>query len=504
MLILECDASQSKANCNSILPALAFSFDMFNRTDNSFGVNEVLLASVIGCCMFATMSCQPLVIVGITGPISVYAYTTYNLVDGQNYFVFWAWIGIWSMVLHWLLAIFNANNLLVYVTRFSCDTFGLYVAFIYLQKGVEVLLLQWEGQPADSPQPYLSVMVALLVTIVALTCLSIGESTLLHRTLRKIIEDYGTPLTIIFFSGFVHIGYMGSVSLQTLPTSTSFQPTADRGWLVPFWEVSAREVFLALPFAIILTILFYFDHNGECYRIAACFLLIILVSSLIGQGSEFPLRKPPGFHWDFFLLGILMGVCGILGLPFPNGLIPQAPFHTKSLAITHSEVNEKGQAVLITDEIVEQRVSHLSQGLLFLVTMTEPLLIVLSQIPQAVLAGLFFVMGLQALMVNGVVLKLKFLFQDRALADPSDPLLQIRRKWVLYSFVAFEVVIFIATFAITQTPGAIVFPVFIALMIPARSALMPRYYERQEMELLDTPTAGENVMDSIRGDKLPL
>jgi hypothetical protein len=55
---------------SSILPALAFSLDMFVKTDNSYGVNEVLLASVLGCVFFSLFAAQPLVIVGITGKSS--------------------------------------------------------------------------------------------------------------------------------------------------------------------------------------------------------------------------------------------------------------------------------------------------------------------------------------------------------------------------------------------------------------------------------------------------
>ncbi|KAM0332996.1 hypothetical protein ACHAQA_001653 [Verticillium albo-atrum] len=56
----------------NILPALAFSLDMFTSTGSSYGVNEVLLASVLGSVLFALFSCQPLVIVGVTGPITVF------------------------------------------------------------------------------------------------------------------------------------------------------------------------------------------------------------------------------------------------------------------------------------------------------------------------------------------------------------------------------------------------------------------------------------------------
>jgi hypothetical protein len=51
----------------SILPALAFSLDMFEKTHQSYGVNEVLLASVLGSFVFSVFAAQPLVIVGVTG-----------------------------------------------------------------------------------------------------------------------------------------------------------------------------------------------------------------------------------------------------------------------------------------------------------------------------------------------------------------------------------------------------------------------------------------------------
>ncbi|KAI1612969.1 solute carrier family 4, anion exchanger, member 1 [Exophiala viscosa] len=470
----------------NILPALAFSLDMFTKTHNSYGVNEVLLSSVLGCVVFSLFACQPLVIVGVTGPITVFSYTVYDIVvpSGTNYFAFMAWIGIWSLIMHWILAITNSCKALTYVTRFSCDTFGFYVAFIYLQKGIQVLTRQWGLAGAASA--YLSIMVSLLVLAVAYMCGLLGNSKLLHRIPRKFIEDYGTPLTIIFFTGFVHIGHMQNVSLETLPTSKSFFPTANRGWFVHFWDISVGEVFLAIPFAMLLTILFWFDHN---------------VSSLIAQGSEFPLRKPPGFHWDIFLLGLTTGVAGLLGIPFPNGLIPQAPFHTAALCATRQVVDEKaqGHVVRVTDHVVEQRVSNLAQGLLFLFTMSGPLLIVLHLIPQGVLAGLFFVMGVQALEGNGITQKLFFLARDKELTDASDPLARIERRSAIWAFVAIALLGFGATFAISQTIAAIGFPIVLLLLIIVRTWLMPKWFREEELRALDAPTAGPFVMESVGG-----
>lgn len=141
----------------------------------------------------------------------------------------------------------------------------------------------------------------------------------------------------------------------------------------------------------------------------------------MAQGSEFPLRKPPGFHYDFFLLGVTTFIAGLIGIPAPNGLIPQAPIHTKSLLIMgkheeSAEDNDSGNqartrfsnnSILssihrdfelsvpaansrheIPVAVVEQRVSNLAQGSLCLVLLTGPFLHVLHLIPRGVLAGL--------------------------------------------------------------------------------------------------------------------
>lgn len=153
----------------------------------------------------------------------------------------------------------------------------------------------------------------------------------------------------------------------------------------------------------------------------------------MAQGSEFPLRKPPGFHWDFFLLGITTFIAGLIGVPAPNGLIPQAPIHTTSLLVMgHNPRHEKDEEdrvppsrtpsrlssgpsprapsrssskrsitpqdpnlVSLCHEVpitvVEQRVSNLAQGSLCLVLLTGPFLHVLNLIPRGVLAGLLYV-----------------------------------------------------------------------------------------------------------------
>lgn len=229
------------------------------------------------------------------------------------------------------------------------------------------------------------------------------------------------------------------------------------------------------------------------------------MSSLIAQGTEFPLRKPAGFHWDIFLLGFTTGIAGLLGIPFPNGLIPQAPFHTNSLCVSRRVPDEtesgaaKGHVIVVTDHVVEQRVSNLAQGLLTLGTMTGPLLVVLHLIPQGVLAGLFFIMGVQALETNGLTMKMLHLCRDKTLTPASNPLRRIRRKQAIWYFVAVELIGFGATFAISQTIAAIGFPFIILLLVPVRTFLLPKYFTSEELSVLDAPTASPFTMESVGG-----
>lgn len=135
---------------------------------------------------------------------------------GTNYFAFMCWIGLWSLVMHWILALTNACNALKYVTRFSCDIFGFYVAFIYLQKGIQILTRQGSGE-----EFYLSVMVSLLVLGFGYACGVIGDSPLFQHYVRLFVKDYGTPLTVVFFTGFCYFGaYLNFLGTQRVHVLT--------------------------------------------------------------------------------------------------------------------------------------------------------------------------------------------------------------------------------------------------------------------------------------------
>jgi hypothetical protein len=124
----------SYANNRSVLPAIAFTLDMYRRTGQFFGINEALLSSALAAMVFSVLACQPLTIVGVTGLIALFNYTIYDIItiyDPSIYPAFTAWVGIWAAIFHWIVAFGNFSDYMAYVTDFSSETFGMYVGIIY-------------------------------------------------------------------------------------------------------------------------------------------------------------------------------------------------------------------------------------------------------------------------------------------------------------------------------------------------------------------------------------
>ncbi len=502
----------------NLLPAISFSQDLFNKTDNLYGINEILLSSSIGGIVFGLFSGQPLVIVGVTGPISIFNYTIYEILkkrkhhnngddndrDGLKYFEFICWVYLWSMIFHFIIAIFNWVNLMRFITRFSCDIFGFFINIVYIQKGIEIITKQFTSNSKNEEElsmnnliflqnqtrGYLSLTISLLFLIFGICFYLIGnKSKLFNLKIRKFFDDYGTPICVLFFTGFIHFNKsISTINLSKLSITKSFIPTISsysdpidylnirpHGWFIHFWKINVGDIFLAIPFALLLTFLFYFDHN---------------VSSLMCQDSKYPLKKPSSFHWDFLLLGLTTGISGILGIPAPNGLIPQAPLHTESLSVYK---HEKGNEYII-DHVVEQRATNTIQGLLTLGTMTGPLLKVLGLIPQAILTGLFWVMGISGLINNGITNKLIFIFTS-SLNNKNDVLMKCNFKSLIL-FVVIELIIFGLEFGITCTKGAVGFP-GVLLLSSVIIFVFPFIFKDEDLEILDQPTAPQFIMESL-------
>lgn len=484
----------------NLLPALAFTLDMYNRTDGFFGINEGLLSSLMAAVVFSILSCQPLTVVGITGLISLFNYTIWDIVkiyDRSVYPQVMVWVGIWSAIFHWLTAIWNLCDYMRTVTDFSSSTFALYVGTIYIIKGIEELAIGFNDE--QYLNGFASCLVAILYTFTIWGLEKLRETTIIRPFFRGLLGDYAYPIATLFWTGFVHIpGNLARVHFEFLPVNKAFYPTVDRPWVVDFWNLSVGWIFVAAPFGFLMTLLFYYDHN---------------VSSLTAQARHFPLIKPAGFHWDFFLLGCTCFGAGILNIPLPNGLVPQAPVHTDGLTTYEETAREINTTATSNDEVppvivekvttavhvAEQRLSHFFMALAFLGTMTGPLLVVLNLMPRAIFSGVFFIVGWGSIAGNDILLKIHYLIQEPRFRQPHHPLNRVKKSQVVH-FVGWQIFGWAATIAISQTIGAIGFPVLIIGLIPLRWVLFPRLFTAEELSIMDHLTAtGEVVHVSLGG-----
>ncbi|KAL8754808.1 MAG: hypothetical protein Q9199_004079 [Rusavskia elegans] len=129
-----------------------------------FGANEALYSSTLAAMVFSIWS-PPLTIIGITGLISLFNYTIYDIIkiyDATLYQPFLVWLGIWAAVFHWLLAIGNTCDYMGYVTDFSIQSFGMAKSLIRLFAVKSVEELAVEFTTFNSTQGFMACVIAVL------------------------------------------------------------------------------------------------------------------------------------------------------------------------------------------------------------------------------------------------------------------------------------------------------------------------------------------------------
>lgn len=405
----------------SLGPAVTFSTLLQTETDGQIGTIEVMLSAAITGIIFSLLSGQPLVIVGVTGPVSILTISIYSMAKAWNlpFLAFYGWSQIWAGLMIILLSIFNICSLIHLITRYSCEIFGVLIAVIYLYTGISGVVLHFgHSYPMDSS--LLQLIVTLGTAWLSLQ-LSYGKKWLLfNHKIRDLISDYGPTIALIIWTCVPYIGYANRIKIDTLEIPSSFQTTSGRSsWLVSLDTIPTWGVFTALLPGFITTVLFIFDHN---------------VSSLLAQAPEFKLKKPSAYHWDFVIVGINLIVTGLLGLPPTNGLIPQAPLHTLSLIKTRRFYDPiTGKSCMEVVKVYEQRISNLFQSGLMLMMCFPPFLRILKLIPKSALDGLFIYMGIASFNDNQFVERLFLLITEKKLRHSPHPFFhQTRFQTVKY------------------------------------------------------------------------
>ncbi|PHH60904.1 hypothetical protein CDD81_1065 [Ophiocordyceps australis] len=452
----------------NMLPGITFASDLYVLTGKSWGTIEVVLSTGLCGLVFALFSAQPLTILGVTGPFSVLGENMYKLCHSHfdvDFLSLMAWSLIHAAWMHLVLALLNAHDwTMQYVTHFSADIFSLLNSVIYIHKAA--LELQRTHHKASLAAFLYAIIGAVGTCLVAVFFSTANSWTpLLHRYLRLGLTEYAAAISIVLWIAIPHVGELASLDHEHLQVQTAFRPSSpDRAaFLVPFWNLPLGWVFLsAIPGAII-TVLFYFDHE---------------ISSIICTLSRYHVEKPGGFAWDIALLGLTTALCGVLGIPPANGLLPQAPLHSESLL---HHLHPHGQHEPLT-RTYEQRYSALIQASLMLVFVSPPLQRLLGLTQTSVLAGLFLFMAYQSLSINPILKRVAHLLTPRSELPPLPPDV----TWLaIHCFTLCQLVLTAAIFAMTLTVAAPAFPLVIVALVPVRLSLMNRIWSRQLLRVVD-------------------
>ncbi|KAH0732994.1 hypothetical protein KY289_004182 [Solanum tuberosum] len=323
----------------SAIPVISFGEQLERSTDGLITAVQTLASTALCGIMHSIIGGQPLLILGVAEP-TVLMYTfMYNFAKdrselGPKLFLAWtAWVCVWTAILLFLLAVLGACSIINRFTRIAGELFGLLIAMLFMQQAIKGLVYEFRVPERENPnlpefQPswrFANGMFALVLSFgLLLTALRSRKARSWRYGsgwLRGFIADYGVPLMVLIWTA---VSYIPGKNVPTgiprrLFSPNPWSPGAYENWTVikEMLDVPVLHIIGAFIPATMVAVLYYFDHS---------------VASQLAQQKEFNLRKPSSYHYDLLLLGFMVIICGLLGIPPANGVIPQSPMHTKSLA----------------------------------------------------------------------------------------------------------------------------------------------------------------------------
>ncbi|XP_031497582.1 boron transporter 1-like isoform X2 [Nymphaea colorata] len=323
----------------SAIPVISFGEQLERSTDGILTAVQTLASTALCGIIHSILGGQPLLILGVAEPtVLMYTFMFSFAKDradlGPKFFLAWTgWVCVWTAFLLFLLAILGACSIINRFTRVAGELFGLLIAMLFIQQAIKGLVDEFRVPERENPKllefspawRFGNGMFALVLSFgLLLTALRSRKArSWRYGTgwLRGLVADYGVPLMVLLWTA---ISYIPARDIPRGIPRRLFSPNpwshgAYSNWMVikEMVDVPLLYIFGAFIPATMIAVLYYFDHS---------------VASQLAQQEDFNLRKPPSYHYDLLLLGFLTLLCGLIGVPPSNGVIPQSPMHTKSLA----------------------------------------------------------------------------------------------------------------------------------------------------------------------------
>ena len=310
-------------------------------------------------------------------------------------------------------------------------------------------------------------------------CKNQRSSRLFTPTIRNIIANYSVTIAIVIFTVLAAFAF-DDVGLATLEIPLTFAPTYNdtvlgrpRDWIVnpmgthkpfPVWGI----FFAALP-ALGLTILGYLDQN---------------LTSLLINRKDHNLRKPPAYHLDLLVCGVLVyPVCSIFGLPFTHAATVRSMTHLIALSTRETVKLEGGGTITKVAKVIEGRTTHMAIHVLLLCSLSFTSLLRL--IPKTVLYGVFLFMGIGSMAGNQLFDRMELLFIWNKKAFPSYPYVKEVKMSTIHKFTLFQLFCFGLVYGMVKIDAiSVAFPFMIGALIFVRMA-MSKCFSKKDLQFLD-------------------
>ncbi|GKV40569.1 hypothetical protein SLEP1_g48195 [Rubroshorea leprosula] len=320
----------------SAIPVISFGEQLERNTDGVLTAVQTLASTALCGLIHSIIGGQPLLILGVAEPTVIMYTFMFNFAKerpdlGRNLFLAWTgWVCVWTAFLLFLLAFLGACSIINRFTRVAGELFGLLIAMLFMQQAIKGLVDEFRIPKRENPNlteflpswRFANGMFALVLSFgLLLTALKSRKARSWRYGsgwLRSLIADYGVPIMVLIWTAVSYIpaGSIPEGIPRRLFSPNPWSPGAHENW-TEMLNVPVVYIIGALIPATMIAVLYYFDHS---------------VASQLSQQKEFNLRKPSSYHYDLLLLGFLTLLCGLIGIPPSNGVIPQSPMHTKSLA----------------------------------------------------------------------------------------------------------------------------------------------------------------------------
>ncbi|CAG04975.1 unnamed protein product, partial [Tetraodon nigroviridis] len=480
---LQCLASFLFLYCACMSPVITFGGLLGEATDGRVSAIESLFGASMTGIAYSLFAGQPLTILGSTGPVLVFEKILFKFCKeyGLSYLSLRACIGLWTAFFCLLLVATDASSLVCYITRFTEEAFAALICIIFIYEALEKLIhlgvhypinknnnLQkltqyscacveprnpsnetlrfWEDRNVTASQvnwtalevaeceklhgdfvgsacgphgPYIPdvlfwCVVLFFSTVFMSAFLKEFKTSRYFPTKASIISDFAVFITILTM---VIVDYALGIPSPKLQVPSKFKPTRDdRGWLInpvgpnPWWTT----IITFIP-SLLCTILIFMDQQ---------------ITAVIINRKEHKLKKGCGYHLDLFVVGVMLGVCSVMGLPWFVAATVLSISHVNSLKL-ESECSAPGEQPKFLG-IREQRFTGLMIFTLMgcSVFMTS----VLKFIPMPVLYGVFLYMGasslrgIQVLALVFIRKLLDFIFTKRELSWLDDLMPEWKKK----------------------------------------------------------------------------